>query len=152
MRSSTSKADSPQDRGASLPLDPRHPHPHILAAFAILGCAPTGTGEVLPGRRRTLGLPEGRGASRSEVDGYLDGFIRRFEAQEDLKQMVQILARDREEEEVVTRNVADVLWHMVEEELQHGELDALLWQDRASAARDQLVQWKKESGKRKRGK
>ncbi len=66
---------------------------------------------------------------------------------EDLDRPVRIRA-DRSKEYDYDIPVRDVLWHLVEEELQHrGELNALLWQIDVDAPVYDWIDWAGELGR-----
>ena len=65
----------------------------------------------------------------SEVDSYLENFMKKTSAA-DLNNTFQYSAGKGKKKRIVTRRLIDMLWHLVEEELQHrGEMNALLWQE-----------------------
>lgn len=134
-----------RDRGASYPsiLDI---HTHILDVCRSWVHVYE-TGEDLP-ELKGLSVSE---VSRleKEVDSSLDEFMRRLRA-EDLDKSFRYTVEAGRKKKVITRNLADMLWHMIEEELQHrGELNALLWQDDIEPPITDWFDWKKESGRRR---
>jgi uncharacterized damage-inducible protein DinB len=85
------------------------------------------TGEDLPDTKG-LSVAEVR-ALESEVDSYIAKFMRKTTSA-DLSNTFQFTRGRGKEKQIIKRRLVDMLWHLVEEELQHrGELNALLWQD-----------------------
>ena len=126
-----------KDRGASYPslLDIQT---HILDVCKswLHACE---TGEDLPS-------PKGLSVAElkkfgEEVNEYVDSFMKKLKP-EDLNKSFQFHPGNGER--VVTVNTREMLWHMVEEELQHrGELNALLWQDDIEPPVTDWFDWKK---------
>ncbi len=80
-----------------------------------------------------------------EVDKYIDSFMRKLRAQ-DLNRSFHDTRRGK----VITRKLGDMLWHLVEEELQHrGEINALLWQDDIDPPVTSWFKWKRETRKKR---
>lgn len=138
------KESATKDRGASYPslLDI---HTHILDVARSWPHAYE-TGEDYP-ELKGLSVSEVR-RLESQVDKYLDDFMRGLKP-EDLDRSFQYSVGAGRKKEIRTRNLADMLWHMIEEELQHrGEINALLWQDDIDPPLTDWFDWKKESKKR----
>ena len=132
-----------KDRGASFPtiLDI---HTHILDVCRSW-LHVYETGEDLP-ELKGLSLSEVT-KLEAEVDDYTDGFMRKLTA-EDLNRSFRFKVGSGKEKRVLTLNLADMLWHLIEEELQHrGELNALLWQDDIDPPVTDWFDWKQESSK-----
>ena len=95
-------------------------------------------------------LPELKGLSVTqlkkldkEVGKYIESFMQKLRA-EDLTKSFQYTIETSKGKRIVTRNTGDMLWHMIEEELQHrGELNALLWQDDIEPPVTEWFEWKK---------
>jgi uncharacterized damage-inducible protein DinB len=135
-----------KDRGASFPsiLDITT---HILNAYkAWLRVYETGR----------WGLPEPKNSSlekvkalEDKVDSYITDFMS-SKTSNDLNSTFQFTrgsAKGRKEH-VIKRRLADMLWHLVEEELQHrGEINALLWQDDISPPVTSWGKWMREKAK-----
>jgi len=86
---------------------------------------------------------EGLTLLEDEVEGRMDDFMRKLQP-EDLNGEFHYTLGSGEKREVRTRKVGDMLWHLVEEELQHrGELNALLWQDDIEPPVTGWFAWKK---------
>ena len=133
-----------KDRGASFPsiLDI---HTHILDVCKSW-LHVYEEGEDLP-ELKGLSVSE-VSALEAEVDDYMDDFMQRLSA-EDLKKSFQYTVGKGKSKKVRTRILGDMLWHMIEEELQHrGELNALLWQDDIEPPVTSWFEWK-ESERRK---
>ena len=95
-------------------------------------------------------LPELKGFSldqvkklEHEVDEYIFDFMKELKTQ-DLNKSFQYTRGTGKKKKVITRKLGDLLWHLVEEELQHrGELNALLWQDDIDPPVTSWFRWKK---------
>jgi uncharacterized damage-inducible protein DinB len=75
-----------------------------------------------------------------EVDSYIRNFLQNLKSK-DLSRPFYYL---NDEGKIVRRRLVDLLWHMVEEELQHrGEMNALLWQDDIDPPIISWSKWKK---------
>ena len=82
-----------------------------------------------------------------EVDKYIFDFMKKLKAQ-DLDKSFQYTRGTGKNMEVITRKLRDLLWHLVEEELQHrGELNALLWQDDIDPPVTSWFRWKRAIGR-----
>jgi uncharacterized damage-inducible protein DinB len=133
-----SKRTLAKDRGASYPfiLDI---HAHILDVYTCWflafekgeTCKRWGyryeTGEEL---QNLIGLSLTRVKKmEQEVDRHIDRVMRELRPV-DLRDSFHYRLGTGKEKTVRTRNVGEMLWHLIEEELQHrGELNALLWQE-----------------------
>ena len=85
------------------------------------------TGENLPDTKG-LSLAEVR-AFESEIDSYITKFMHQTTSS-DLSNTFQFMRGKGKNKHIIKRRLVDMLWHLVEEELQHrGEVNALLWQD-----------------------
>ena len=99
-------------------------------------------------------LPELKGFSldqvkklEHEVDRYIGDFMKELKTQ-DLNKSFQYTIGAGKKKRVITRRLGNMLWHLVEEELQHrGELNALLWQDDIDPPVTDWFSWKKATGK-----
>jgi uncharacterized damage-inducible protein DinB len=84
-----------------------------------------------------------------ETDELVDRIMRKVNF-EDLDKTFQYTLGTGTNRVVITRNVGEMLWHLIEEELQHrGELNALLWQDNIDPPITSWFKWKKEALERK---
>ncbi len=78
-----------------------------------------------------------------EVDSFVMNFIEKLD-DEKLASTFEITTRSRKKEELT---VSQMLWHLVEEELQHrGELNALFWQIDIDPPQTGWLDWKVEIG------
>jgi uncharacterized damage-inducible protein DinB len=126
-----------KDRGASYPsiLDIQT---HILDVCKswLHACE---TGEDLP-------APKGLSVAQvkkfgEEVNENIEIFMKKLKP-EDLNKSFQFHPDNGKR--LVTQNIRYMLWHMIEEELQHrGELNALLWQDDIEPPVTSWFKWKK---------
>ncbi len=83
-----------------------------------------------------------------EVDRYIGDFMGELKVQ-DLNKSFQYTIGAGKKKRVITRTLGNMLWHLVEEELQHrGELNALLWQDDIDPPVTSWFRWKKAIRKR----
>jgi uncharacterized damage-inducible protein DinB len=133
-----------KDRGASFPsiLDI---HTHVLDVYRSW-LHVYETGEDYP-ELKGLSLSQ-VSKLESEVDDYVHDFLQRLGA-EDLKRSFSYSVGKGKDKKVITRILRDMLWHLVEEELQHrGELNALLWQDDIEPPVTDWFDWKATEGKR----
>lgn len=90
---------------------------------------------------RVRSIPEAR-KEVSTTDSYVLALVRKLRP-EDLDKTIQFPDSGR----VFRDTLGDVLWHMVEEELQHrGELNALLWQANIEPPVTDWLAWKFETG------
>jgi len=122
-----SKKSLTKDRGAS--------YPSILDIFVhILDNYKSWFYTYQTGRQD---LPEIKGLSlgeakklEGEVDKFIYNFMRSLKPQFIDKKFSFTVSSGPEEGQFITWNLKGMLWHMVEEELQHrGEINALLWQE-----------------------
>jgi len=114
-----------KDRGASFPsiLDI---FVHVLDAYKSWFHVYE-TGEDLP-ELKGLSLAEVMTVEK-EVDSYISKFMAKTTSG-DLDKFFQFTVGKGKKKRVVKRTLDELLWHLVEEELQHrGELNALLWQE-----------------------
>ena len=96
-----------------------------------------------------LSIPEIKKIERS-VESRIDRVMRKLKPI-DLTKLFQIDLGTSKNREIITRNVGQMLWHLVEEELQHrGEMNALLWQDDINPPITGWFRWKREKGKRRK--
>lgn len=94
-------------------------------------------------------LPETKGVSlrevkdlETEVDSYITNFMKELTSR-DLNNTLQYSFGSGKSKRLVRRRLVDMLWHLVEEELQHrGELNALLWQDGINPPVTSWGKWK----------
>ncbi len=105
------------------------------------------TGEELPS---LFGLSVAKVKQiEKEVDSHIDIILQKLRA-EDLNRSFQYTLGTGKNKSVRTRNVGDMLWHLIEEELQHrGELNALLWQDDIEPPVTSWFKWKKALEKKR---
>ena len=90
---------------------------------------------------RITSIAEAR-REEQEVDAYVLDLVDRMRP-EDLRRKIQFPDHGR----ILVDVQRDILWHMVEEELQHrGELNALLWQAGAEPPITDWLVWKIETG------
>ena len=134
-----------KDRGASFPsiLDILT---HILDVYkSWFHVYETETGEDLP-ELKGLSLTQVKDLE-SEIDQYISKFMGNITAK-DLYNTFQFTTGEGEEKRIVKRKLIDLLWHLVEEELQHrGELNALLWQDDIDPPVTSWGRWMNERAK-----
>ncbi|MDH2900512.1 MAG: DinB family protein [archaeon] len=134
-----------KDRGASFPsiLDILT---HILDVYkSWFHVYETGTGKDLP-ELKGLSLTQVKDLE-SEIDQYISKFMRNTTSK-DLYNTFQFTTGEGEEKRIVKRKLIDLLWHLVEEELQHrGELNALLWQDDIDPPVTSWGRWMNERAK-----
>jgi uncharacterized damage-inducible protein DinB len=137
------KAALAKDRGASFPtiLDIQTHTLDVLKSWLNV----YETGKDTP-ELKGLSLSQVK-KLESEVDDYIEGFMQKLSAG-DLKKPFQFTAVTGKK--IRVRSLGDVLWHLIEEELQHrGELNALLWQDDIDPPVTGWLEWRKESQKSK---
>ena len=131
-----------KDRGASFPsiLDIQT---HILDVLRSWLHA-FETGEDLPAPK-SLSVKQVQKLG-DEVNEYIESFMKKLEP-EDLNKTAKFHPGNGKR--VVTIHMRKMLWHMIEEELQHrGELNALLWQDDIEPPITDWGDWKKAIEKR----
>ena len=95
-------------------------------------------------------LPELKGLSLEEVkklerdvDEYLHNFMQNVTLA-DLNRAFQYSYGKGKNRKIIKRVLVDMLWHLVEEELQHrGEMNALLWQDDIDPPVTSWFRWKR---------
>jgi uncharacterized damage-inducible protein DinB len=126
-----------KDRGASFPsvLDI---HVHILDVikswFHVYE-----TGQDLP-EIKGLGIEAVR-KLENEVDDYVAEFMSNLD-----KKKLYGTFRFSSGENLVERQLSEMLWHLVEEELQHrGEMNALLWQENIDPPITSWSKWKRRN-------
>jgi uncharacterized damage-inducible protein DinB len=89
-----------------------------------------------------LSLNEIRKLER-EVERRIDDVMHKLKP-EDLTKSFQFIMGSGKNSKTLSRNVGYMLWHLVEEELQHrGEMNALLWQDDIDPPITGWFRWKK---------
>jgi uncharacterized damage-inducible protein DinB len=119
------KAALAEDRGASFPsiLDI---FTHVLDVYKSWFHVYE-TGKDLP-ELKGLTLKQVKDLE-NEIDSYLARFMKRATAK-DLHNRFEFAVEEGKKKRKIRRTLGEMLWHLVEEELQHrGELNALLWQD-----------------------
>ena len=97
-------------------------------------------------------LPELKGLSidqvkklEKNVDRYIETFMFKLKP-EDLNKSFHFTPGGGKNKRAITVNIGNMLWHMVEEELQHrGEINALLWQENIEPPIISWGDWKKAS-------
>jgi len=133
-----------RDRGASYPtiLDI---HTHVLDVLrSWIHVYETGEDLPAPGRLSVAQLLK----FELDVDTLLEEFALRLKP-EDLNKSFSFAVSVGEGKELRTLNLGEMLWHLIEEELQHrGELNALLWQEDIEPPITDWFDWKKATGKR----
>jgi uncharacterized damage-inducible protein DinB len=150
-----STADLTKNRGASFP-SLQDIFVHVLDVYHCwLYAYETGrscnrwehtskTGELIPPELKNLSFAQVRKMERV-VESQIQKVIRTLTA-EDLEKSFEFQLREGNKKTVKSRNVGEMLWHLVEEELQHrGELNALLWQDDVEPPVTGWFAWKRES-------
>jgi uncharacterized damage-inducible protein DinB len=120
-------AELSRDRGASYPsLLDITAHSQGALYFWIKGCSPSAFPPPEPDQGDPPTLPQLRDFEtylRAEVQRFMGGLT-----EDDLRRTVR-REKGRASDHDCDIPVREVLWHLVEEELQHlGELNALLWQ------------------------
>lgn len=84
-----------------------------------------------------------------EIDSYISKFMSKI-TEQDLNNVFQYTVGTGDEKRVVKRRLIEMLWHLVEEELQHrGELNALLWQDNIDPPVTSWGRWLDEKAKQR---
>jgi uncharacterized damage-inducible protein DinB len=127
-----------KDRGASFPslLDI---FTHIYFAYR-LWFAERYEGKRADGRKDPKGSIKELELESAKMDTYILDFVKKIRP-DDLNRWIELSDEGR----VVKFNVREMLWHLVEEELQHrGELNALLWQMNIDPPVTGWSKWKKE--------
>jgi len=140
------EAELSRDRGASYPsLLDILAHSQGALYYWIRNCSP----DAFPPPEPETGEPP-TVRQLEEFETYLQTHVRRFMAglgETDLQRTVA-RPRGRSSDHDCNIPVRDVLWHLVEEELQHrGELNALLWQLDVDAPVYSWVRWAHEVGR-----
>jgi uncharacterized damage-inducible protein DinB len=133
------------DRGASFPsiLDI---HAHILDVYKSWFHLYE-TGEDMP-EIKGLSLAQVKQLER-DVDSYVSKFMRRAKSV-DLNNSFQYTVGEGKKKRIVKRRLVDMLWHLVEEDIQHrGELNALLWQDDIDPPVTSWGKWQKAMRKKR---
>jgi uncharacterized damage-inducible protein DinB len=103
------------------------------------------TGENLPDVEG-LSLAQVKALER-EIDSYVTNFMGKTTSK-DLNNSFQFTVGKGKKKRLVKRKLVDMLWHLVEEELQHrGELNALLWQDEIDLPVTSWSKWKDEKAR-----
>ncbi len=129
--STLSKDTLVKDRGAS--------HPSILDIFVHklndysfwFYTYRTGKqgGGVVPELTKIRSLADIR-KLETKIDRYIVNFMRKLKPEDISKPFSFTVSSGPEQGQLITWTLKGMLWHMVEEELQHrGEINALLWQD-----------------------
>jgi uncharacterized damage-inducible protein DinB len=139
-------AELGRDRGASFPsLLDILAHSQGAEYFWIKNCAP----DAFPSPEPDIGEPP-TVAQLKEFETYLETHVQRFMAglaEADLDRTVA-RPKGRSSDHECNIPVWEVLWHLVEEELQHrGELNALLWQIDVEAPVYSWTRWAHEVGR-----
>lgn len=138
-----SKATLTKDRGAS--------HPSILDIFVhILDDKKSWFYTYQTGKQD---LPETKTRSltdvrklETEVDKYIHNFMRKLEPESINKPFRFTVSSGPEKGQLITWSLKGMLWHQVEEELQHrGEINALLWQENIDPPVTSWWRWEKAS-------
>jgi uncharacterized damage-inducible protein DinB len=133
-----------KDRGASFPslLDIAS---HIYFAYRIwleVNYAGTERGPEHEFGRKCSSL-EDLQREQAKMDPFILGFVNKL-APEDLLRWIE---SKRADGEIFRFSVRNMLWHLVEEELQHrGEINALLWQMDIDPPITGWGTWKRETG------
>jgi len=146
-----SKAALTKDRGAS--------HPSILDIFVHVledkkswfYTYETGKQEDFP-EAKTRSLSYVR-RLETEVDNYTHNFMRELEPESINKPFRFTVSSGPEKGQLITWSLKGMLWHLVEEELQHrGEINALLWQENIDPPVTSWWRWEKALEKTSREK
>ena len=136
-----SKATLTKERGAS--------HPSILDIFVhVLDDKKSWFYTYQTGKQD---LPETKTRSmtgvrklESEVDKYIHNFMRMLEPESINKPFRFKVSSGPEKGQLITWSLKGMLWHQVEEELQHrGEINALLWQENIDPPVTSWWRWEK---------
>jgi uncharacterized damage-inducible protein DinB len=86
----------------------------------------------------------------TEVDEYVKEYISKLTPGDFESSTYRYTYGKGSKKRTVTRKLADLLWHLVEEELQHrGELNALLWQEGIEPPITTWGEWKRTAAPRK---
>lgn len=79
----------------------------------------------------------------SDVDRQIETMMRKIKPLQ-LEESLQFTLGSGNKRQVIRRTLSDVLWHLIEEELQHrGELNALLWQENIEPPVTSWFSWKR---------
>jgi len=139
-------AELSRDRGASFPsLLDILAHSQGALYFWVRNCSP----DAFPPPEPETGEPPTL-AQLAEFETYLQANVQRFVAGLRESDLRRTIARPKGKSSDHDRNlpVREVLWHLVEEELQHlGELNALLWQIDVDAPVYSWTRWAHDVGR-----
>jgi uncharacterized damage-inducible protein DinB len=106
------------------------------------------TGELIPPELEGLSMAKIR-EIENEVDTHIERAMKILKPQ-DLRGSFSYTLGTGREKSVRTRNVGEMLWHLIEEELQHrGELNALLWQDDIDPPVTSWYEWNRKQYNKK---
>jgi uncharacterized damage-inducible protein DinB len=137
-----------RDRGAS--------HPSILDIFVhVLDDKKSWFYTYQTGKQD---LPETKASSlgearklESEVDKYIHNFMQKLEPEDIHKPFRFTVSSGPEKGQLITWSLKGMLWHQVEEELQHrGEINALLWQEDIDPPVTSWWRWEQATKKKRR--
>ncbi len=135
-----------RDRGASFPsLLDILAHSSGALYFWIKNCSP----EAFPPPEPEIGEPPSLAEVRA-FETYLESHVQRFAAALTETDLQRTIARPkgRGSDHDCNIPIREVLWHLVEEELQHlGELNALLWQIDVDAPIYSWIRWAHDVGR-----
>jgi len=135
-----------RDRGASFPsLVDIFAHSQGALYFWVRNCSP----EAFPSPEPETGEPP-TVAQLKEFETYLQTHVQRFVVGLRAADLDRTIARPkgRGSDHDCSIPIRDVLWHLVEEELQHlGELNALLWQIDVDAPVYNWIRWAHDVGR-----
>jgi uncharacterized damage-inducible protein DinB len=135
-----------RDRGASYPsLLDIMAHSSGAVYFWTKNCSP----EAFPPPEPEIGEPP-TVAQLTEFETYLQVHVQRFVAALTEVDLLRTIARPkgRSSDHDCNIPIREVLWHLVEEELQHlGELNALLWQIDVEAPVYSWTRWAHDVGR-----
>ncbi len=139
-------AELSRDRGASYPsLNDILAHSQGALYFWIKNCSPAA---FPPPEPETAEPPTV--AELAKFETYLQAEVQRFMAglrESDLDRTI-VRPKGRGSDHDCTIPIREVLWHLVEEELQHrGELNALLWQIEVDAPVYNWIRWSHDVGR-----
>jgi uncharacterized damage-inducible protein DinB len=89
----------------------------------------------------------------TQVDKYVRNFMRKLEPEDINKPFRFTVAAGSEKGQLMTWSLKGMLWHQVEEELQHrGEINALLWQEDIDPPVTSWWRWEQATKKKRRRK
>jgi uncharacterized damage-inducible protein DinB len=100
------------------------------------------TGELIPPELKGLSIDQVKKMER-QIDQLVQRNLKSLHPK-DLTRSFSFSQGRGKQRETKSRNVAEMLWHLIEEELQHrGEMNALLWEDDVEPPVTSWFGWKK---------